>query len=434
MTLYLLIIVLTCIGIIGHDLKPDSYATAWRSIFLALIASVILMVGLRENIGFDTHLMQWKITDGPSIPEMLAKPVGIPVMRHNFIYDPLRVLGEKGVTGAVQLLYASLLNIPLAFFILKNTRYWFSAFLLYLIFNFTFINFEVNLQGAAIGIFLWSWKDLVSRHFYSYLLKILLATFFHFTAVVLLILPFLFNKKTEKFLSNLKVLLPLMGVIMICALSIKSLSPLIHQFSINSNPDTFIGYFWVRMDVYLNKFFFLSRLNLKYFLLYICFPLSLLLLQKRCNSGRFFILATSLYLIIQSAGTFVEPISRFALYIYPILTVATINCIPYALLQLRKIAATRSIGRSGIITGIWAFWLTTAITIYIHNFTVSIPPTEGKVYEKYYPYCTLVNDDYDPFHNKFIDDLQEKLNISTDDEHYPHYSLYLNDSIHEGQQ
>ena len=100
-------------------------------------------------------------------------------------------------------------NLIVAHFIKSNTKFIFSALLIYFIVSYFNYNFEILRESIAISFFLLSFPFYVNRKWIKYFICFLFAFMFHESSLVMLIMPFfsLFERINNRALLLLMILL-----------------------------------------------------------------------------------------------------------------------------------------------------------------------------------------------------------------------------------
>ncbi len=190
-------------------IKNQSVASAYMISFVALT----LLVGLRYRVGTDT----------------------LSYMDEYYKY-PISYFKDKYLIGwylfiavckslhlnfyFVQLVLAFFSNFAVFSFLRRYSRHLFSSILLYYVIVFPALNFEILRQGVCISIFLLAFTLLDNRQYLKYFLSIGFACLFHYSALLLLLLPLLtwipFNRRT------IRVFLILLLLVMVLAPVLKN--------------------------------------------------------------------------------------------------------------------------------------------------------------------------------------------------------------------
>lgn len=170
-------------------IKNQSSTTAMYISFIMLV----LLAGLRYRVGVDTINYTDEYNDYPLSYFEDRYQIGWYVFILLF-----RSLGLSFYW--VQISLALLTNFAVFSFVKKYSQYFFFSILLYYVVVFPVLNFEILRQGICVSLFLLSFKYLDNRNYIRYYLLIGLACLFHYSALILLLLPLFtwipINKKT----------------------------------------------------------------------------------------------------------------------------------------------------------------------------------------------------------------------------------------------
>lgn len=191
------------VGVIFHDLRSvcakDSGIAfnenrgwacrrGWDILFIAIIAALILMAGLRYRIGIDTLIVNSHYPMMPTLGELHIEDFyRANHGRYIGAYALLRTCG----TGIWPwfLLCALLLNISFAVSVARYTRYRFTAIGFYLAYSYITLNFETMIAGVAAGALLWAIPDIYSRKYGLFYIKLACGALFHLSILTFIWLP-----------------------------------------------------------------------------------------------------------------------------------------------------------------------------------------------------------------------------------------------------
>lgn len=151
----------------------------------------ILLAGLRYRIGSDTIIYEYAFNDVPVISELTLHYL-IDVSRFEYGFTIMMSLTKTLFKQFWVLLFIQSLitNYCVFIFFKQNTRAPYVALILYFFVLYYFINCEAARQGVAVGIFLYSWKYFVNNNWLKYFTAVIIASLFHITAILFIILPF----------------------------------------------------------------------------------------------------------------------------------------------------------------------------------------------------------------------------------------------------
>lgn len=229
---YLLPILLLCFGIIKYDINGDykGKKLLWFFIFLYFT----LLIGLRYRVGGDTiNYMsdyEWRV----SIQDWEYNPLDKFQPGYSFLCAIGKSLSPQFYI--FQLIHAFILNLALAVWIWKNTKYVYTSFLAFFLIGYLYFSTEVLREALAVVIFLFNYKNLVKSKWISYYIGVLLSCLFHLSAVILIILPF-FRRITF----NRSYILLILLSILVSALSAKFLQALSDQMVLAEKAQGYAG-------------------------------------------------------------------------------------------------------------------------------------------------------------------------------------------------
>ncbi len=194
--IYLLIIVLLIFLSIGYDSgKVTSNKKLWYRITLLLF---ILIAGFRWRVGGDTASYLTAFYE--NVPYLWNITID------DFIYnrqEPLFLLLNSCVKSlgggfyVVQLIQATIVNALVFRYNKKHCPYLFSCLLLYFVWFYVFLNFEEMRAGISVAICLFANDYVLEKKWVKGLPLYLLATLFHYSAIILLVTPFLLFLKFD---------------------------------------------------------------------------------------------------------------------------------------------------------------------------------------------------------------------------------------------
>ena len=157
---------------------------------------LVLIAAIRYRVGSDTLSYMRIYDDIPAINNLAFS---------DFKLEPLWILLNslcKFFTPKFYLLQAILavfVNGVLFKFLKANTPYFFTSVFFYSLLLFNYFNMEILRESVAICIFLLSLKYLFNRNIVKYILLVLLASLFHYGAIILIVFPVLIRIKLNIF-------------------------------------------------------------------------------------------------------------------------------------------------------------------------------------------------------------------------------------------
>lgn len=170
-----------------------------KTVYYVILIGLICLSGFRYRVGGDTSMYMLTYPYMPNLGELSNYQSGEEKLQPLWI---LFIAFSKSITEEfyiVQLLHAIIVNTLIFGFIKANTKYTFTAILLYYIGYYGYFNFEILRESIAIAIFLYSIKFLQNKNWFFYFSLSSIAFLFHFSAIVLFIFPFIINLKFKFF-------------------------------------------------------------------------------------------------------------------------------------------------------------------------------------------------------------------------------------------
>lgn len=156
------------------------------------ISVLILVAGLRYRVGSDTLIYQNFFETVP------------PISRLNYIYiffnnnfEPGWIVFNSLIKSfglnfySLQLLHAIFLNSVIGILIWKVTKYRYLSLFCYVIILYPNFNFEIMRQSISISFFIWGYFKLIEKKYALFYFLISLALIFHYSAVILIFIPFI---------------------------------------------------------------------------------------------------------------------------------------------------------------------------------------------------------------------------------------------------
>lgn len=193
--IYLLVILILAYGITQYDLKATKNIKYERFV----IAILVMLAGLRYRIGTDSSSYEyWFERELPVINNIDFKNITV-----DFKYEPGFVVFSSLIKTFFgdwlwfQIITCSIINITVCRFLLRNTRYFYTAVLIYFFIFFYNANCESIRESLAICFFLLGYEKLQVGAILKYLIYIILGFTFHYSAIILLIVPLLRRLKPD---------------------------------------------------------------------------------------------------------------------------------------------------------------------------------------------------------------------------------------------
>lgn len=216
-----------------------------------------------------------------------------------------------------KLVYASFVNLVMAQFLRRYFSYPYLGLLFYFIMLYFDFNFGILRQSFSIAIFIYSIKYLINSNLKKYFACCIIATLFHESALITIVLPFLKNIRLE----GKTYVMVIIGLLLI-VLFASDLSQLF--LSIAFSPDSPLG----RLELYKNPDAetTFGTINI---ILNICIPILLLSkISERVNIGHYEVFML-FYLIIYIFSGILPIGYRLLIYFVPFYILFWVETIVY---------------------------------------------------------------------------------------------------------
>lgn len=190
--IYLIVLILLLVPVIRYDLlaKSDGKEYVW---YYSLLFIFVMVAGLRYRVGGDTLVYMSGFDSFPTLGELIYFDFD------RAEYNPLWYVFvgfSKSINDSFtcfQIVHALVVNITFFHFFKKYCpRYYFSAILVYFFAYFCYFNMEVLREVLCICMLLWSVDLLLKKRFLWYYLVCAIAFQMHFSAILMVFLPFAF--------------------------------------------------------------------------------------------------------------------------------------------------------------------------------------------------------------------------------------------------
>lgn len=219
--IYLLPFFLTIIGIVSFDLKRKKRTSKQDHILCSIILlTLILIIGFRFEVGGDTIAymgdFQWR--------EPLSNYQINPLDPYQPGYTLLISL-SKSISDefyVFQLIHATIVNTLLFFFIRKNSNYFYSSLMAIFICCYLYFTTEILREVLAVLVFCININSLIRKKWIKYYMGVIIACFFHISAIFLIVLPFLSALKFNRYF---------LIIFMIALTAMMFMKPLLNQLS-----------------------------------------------------------------------------------------------------------------------------------------------------------------------------------------------------------
>lgn len=194
--IYLFLIIIFCLPIFYRHKIPFFSSETW---YWGECVLLILVAGLRLVVGGDTQTYMTDFDRYPTLEELNIFTFAM------FRYQPLWILMNviaKSIYPefyVLQLMLSCIVN-PVTFYIIKKeTDKKFEVAIVFLLFQFLYLNCEIMRETFAICIFYFAFNYLINHKWLKYYGLCFIAFLFHDAAAFYFILPFLLPVLTKEF-------------------------------------------------------------------------------------------------------------------------------------------------------------------------------------------------------------------------------------------
>lgn len=202
--IYLFLIIIFCLPIFLKNKVPFLGSNSW---YWGQCVLLILVAGLRLVVGGDTQTYMSDFDRYPTIDEFTVFHFAL------FRYQPLWILINvlaKSIYPeffVLQIILACIVN-PVTFYIIqKETDKKFEVAIVYLLFQFLYLNCEIMRETFSICIFYFAFGYLIKHKWLKYYGLCILAFLFHDAAAFYFILPFFLLILTKEFTTRFTIVL-----------------------------------------------------------------------------------------------------------------------------------------------------------------------------------------------------------------------------------
>lgn len=169
-----------------------------KKIYLIISFFILITIAcIRDNnVGVDTeqYVRNYKVISSLDFSELSS-------LRYELGFSYLcKILSNFSENPQILIIVTSIfINISVLRFIYKNSDNVLLSTILYVIMNFYFSYMNIMRQAIAVSIILWAYEYLKKRRYIPFIILVILATMFHFSAILAIIFIVLkelkFNKK-----------------------------------------------------------------------------------------------------------------------------------------------------------------------------------------------------------------------------------------------
>lgn len=333
---------------------------------------IVLLFGLRYRVGGDTLNYMIRYESLSTFSDLFHG--GMEFGRFQPLWQILGATTKLISPDFVvfQLAHAVIVNTIIFRFINQNTKYFFTGILIYFIcYSFSF-NMEVLRESLAISIFLLSLKSFNNRKWFKYYLIVTIAFLFHFSAIILFILPLFRELKV-----NYRNVMLLFAYFIFGVLFSRLVLLILNSIESDSGLSSVI-------EPYLNYSFTVWGI-LYVIIAYIFFPIGIYIFAKsyfKINVPHYQFLA--FYVLVGASISYFAIFFRFLNYFTPILCLY-ITEVLHALFREKgrlrlRITAT---------TIVFTFIISLFVNPYFSNTSDIAPNTRW--YYRWYPYSSIID-------------------------------------------
>lgn len=193
--IYLFLFILLIFSVAVHS----SYNNKSKPIYWMLFVVLTMTAGFRFQVGIDTLFYTTEFDNFPTLFTLSTKFIS------ESNYQPLWIIFESTLRTFSESFY--FVQIVLAIFVNYSVfsfakRYCYNPFLFILFYYLIFylnLNMEIMRESIPLCLFLWLVPLLESKKYVRYCLVVVFGYFFHESAAVLLLVPFIWSLRLNKF-------------------------------------------------------------------------------------------------------------------------------------------------------------------------------------------------------------------------------------------
>ena len=202
--IYIFLIIIFCLPIILKNKVPFFGSNTW---YWGQCVLLILVAGLRLVVGGDTQTYMSDFDRYPTIDEFTIFHFAL--FRYQPLWILLNVLAKSIYPEffVLQIILACIVN-PVTFYIIqKETDKKFEVAIVYLLFQFLYLNCEIMRETFSICIFYFAFGYLIKHKWLKYYGLCVIAFLFHDAAAFYFILPFFLLILTKEFTPRFTIVL-----------------------------------------------------------------------------------------------------------------------------------------------------------------------------------------------------------------------------------
>jgi hypothetical protein len=373
--IYLSILIILLFLSSFFDNTEECYINEKKRFFIFTCLILILLSGLRENVGGDTVGYAYNYKLYPEISKLSAYDIKV------WGYQPGWVICMslfKSFTHSFvyfQFVHALFINLIIFHFIYYNSKNIFLVIILYFIINYFEYNMEILRESISISFGLISYNYLVKKKFIQGFIFIIFAFFFHISAIVLLLYPIavliFYSKRSNYLFFFCLISIPLIYISLPNLFKIISLIFVIEDKKI-------VQYAIQNVDNSLNINFFIRQSLVAFIIPFFC--LKLISTKKKIIYGGFIYI----YMILKTLAIFSIAFNRFSNYFSPFFWILLSDSIWYVYKMI--LFNKKSINKFSFLA------LSTSIILLLYQ----IPQidynysTKSYYYQRYLPYKSFI--------------------------------------------
>ena len=356
-----------------------------------ILVVLILFAGLRYRVGSDTLMYVSMFYEWPKLDEL--RYFDFATATYNPLWYIFAALARSIYDDftTLQIMHAVIVNCTFFWFFRKYCpKYYFSAILLYYVGYFCYFNMEVMRESLCICVLLLSTSFLLEKKWLLYYPMCVVGLFIHYSAAIMLVLPFLLLFKRPSWKWELVILLGV--VVLMRVVNVPML--LLSLFGLNDQLILLIGGYIEEMR---NVMGIISEL-LNFFPIFIFIYLREKHQITEENDFTPLMMGTVVvYALAMNVGIF----SRFINYFVPFILVYSVNTV-YRTLYWKF----RDYQISYLLC-LMAFFVLNfnMIRFYTKDVSESYPGT--RAYVRYIPYHSVLNPKIDEHRERFVENDRE---------------------------
>lgn len=209
--IYIIVLILLLIPVIRYDvLKKTKGLEFWFFLELLLL---VLLAGLRYRVGGDTLAYIDYFDEYPNLIELF---------HFDFVgaqFGPLWYISNALIKSIwndfifFQIIHAAFVNVVFFWFFRKHVKSFFTAIVLYYIGFYLYFNMEILREVISICIFMLAFSYMQEKQYLKYYIFSIVAFLFHYSAMLMFVIPLLYIAKDISWKKTLIVAVSLFAVL-----------------------------------------------------------------------------------------------------------------------------------------------------------------------------------------------------------------------------